>query len=97
MIVRIMGEGQWRVSDELGAKLNDFDDQAIAALGEDDEERLDAILEQMASLVRAEGSPLPIDDLSPSDAIIPPTDLTLEETRELFEGEGLIPDLPAVE
>jgi hypothetical protein len=97
VIVRIMGEGQWRVSDDLGAKLNDLDDRAIAALGEDDEERLDAVLEEMASLVRAEGSPLPVDDLSTSDAIIPPPDLTLEETRELFEGEGLIPDLPGVE
>ena len=97
MIVLIMGEGQWRVSEEVSARLNDLDDPAIAALGEDDEQRLDAVLEEMASLVRAEGTPLPIEDLSPSEAVIPPSDLTLEETRELFEGEGLIPDLPAVE
>ena len=97
MIVRIMGEGQWRVSDDLGERLNDLDDQAIAALGEDDEERLDRTLEEMATLVRREGTRLAAEDLSPSDAIIPPTDLTLEETRELFEGEGLIPDLPGVE
>jgi hypothetical protein len=97
VIVRIMGEGQWRVPDELGERLNEMDDHAIAALGEDDEERLDGILEEMAQLVRAEGTQLPAEDLSPSDAIIPPTDLTLEETRQLFEGEGLIPDLPGVD
>jgi hypothetical protein len=34
-------------------------------------------------------------DLSPSDGIVPPEDLTLEEAREFFSGEGLIPDLPA--
>jgi hypothetical protein len=35
------------------------------------------------------------DELSASDLIIPPSDLTLEETRRLFSDEGLIPDLPA--
>jgi len=27
---------------------------------------------------------------------VPPDDLSLDEARELFEGEGLIPDLPGV-
>jgi hypothetical protein len=34
------------------------------------------------------------DDLSASDVIIPPSDLTLEETRKLFSDDGLVPDLP---
>ena len=97
MIVRVMGEGQWRVSDDLQQRLNELDEQALRALEAGDEERLDGILEQMASLVRTEGEELPLEDLSPSDAVSPPTDLTIEETRELFEGEGLIPDLPGVE
>jgi hypothetical protein len=25
---------------------------------------------------------------------VPPDDLTLDEARQLFDGEGLIPDLP---
>ncbi len=95
MIVRVMGEGQWRVSDDLQQRLNELDEQALAALEAGDEERLDGILEQMASLVRTEGEELPPEDLSPSDAIIPPTDLTIEETRELFSEQGLIPELPA--
>jgi len=37
---------------------------------------------------------LPDENLSPSEAIIPPEDLTLDEAREFFEGDGLIPDLP---
>jgi hypothetical protein len=49
----------------------------------------------MTEAVRTNGARLPDDDLSPSDGIIPPEDLTLEEARELFEGEGLIPDLPS--
>lgn len=97
MIVRVMGEGQWRVDDSLQERLNGLDDQALAALRAENEEELDRLLEEMAQIVRDEGERLPDEELTPSDAIIPPSDLTLEETRELFEGEGLIPDLPGSE
>ena len=94
MIVRLMGEGQYRVDDALRDRLNALDESAIGALEREDEVELDQTLEQMWELVRSQGEQLPEDDLSPSDALIPPADLTLAETRELFEGEGLIPDLP---
>ena len=94
MIVRLMGEGQWRIDDGLRERLNELDDKALEALGRDDEAELDGYLEQMAQLVRDEGEALAPEDLTPSDFIIPPSDLTLEETRELFEDGGLIPDLP---
>jgi hypothetical protein len=89
-----MGEGQYRVDDSLQERLNELDDQAMAALEASDETELDKRLEEMFALVRAEGERLPDDDLSASDVIIPPSDLTLEETRELVSHEGLIPDLP---
>ena len=38
---------------------------------------------------------LPDDEIATSDVIVPPSNLTLEETRELFSEHGLIPDLPA--
>jgi hypothetical protein len=94
VIVRLMGEGQYRVDDSLRERLNELDDQAMAALEASNEVELDQKLEQMFALVRAEGEPLPDDDLSASDVIIPPADLTLEETRELVSHDGLIPDLP---
>jgi chromosome condensin MukBEF complex kleisin-like MukF subunit len=95
VIVRVMGEGQYEVADELGGRLNELDEQALAALEREDEAGLDATLEQMAALVRQEGTPLAADDLRVSDVVIPPTDLTLEETRQLVSEHGLIPDLPA--
>ena len=95
MIVRLMGEGQYRVSDELRERLEALDNEAMAALNDEDEGELDAKLDEMSELVRKEGERLPDEDLSASDAVIPPSDLTLEETRQLFSEEGLIPDLPA--
>ncbi|HEY7198047.1 MAG TPA: hypothetical protein VH306_12745 [Gaiellaceae bacterium] len=95
MIVRLMGEGQFEVDDDCAGRLNELDDKALAALEAGDEAELDRLLDEMAALVRSEGTPLRDDDLSPSDAIVPPSDLTLEETRALMSDEGLIPDLPA--
>jgi len=94
MIVRLMGEGQYRVDDSLQGKLNELDDEVGAALEANDETELDKRLDTMFELVKAEGERLPDDDLSTSDAVIPPSDLTLEETRQLLSEEGFIPDLP---
>ena len=95
MIVRLLGGGgQYEVTEEVVSKLNALDDQAMQALDRSDEEELDGLLAQMAELVEAEGRRLPDDDLSASDLVIPPPDLSLEETRALFSEQGLIPDLP---
>ena len=88
MIVRILGGGgQFEVSDEVVSKLNELDDRAIAALDRSDEEELDGVLAQMAELVEAKGRRLPDDDLSASDLVIPPPDLSLEETRAFMVRE----------
>jgi hypothetical protein len=95
MIVRLMGEGQYRVDDDVREQLNQLDDQALAALEQDDEPALDGMLDEMWQVVRDRGERLADEDLSPSDLVIPPSDLTLEETRKLFSEEGLVPDLPS--
>jgi chromosome condensin MukBEF complex kleisin-like MukF subunit len=95
MIVRVMGEGQWRVDGDLQQRLNELDDEVARALEAGDEETMRAKLRELAELVKANGEKLPDEELSASDAIVPPDDLSLDEARELLSGEGLIPDLPA--
>jgi hypothetical protein len=94
MIVRLMGEGQYRVADSLLARLNELDAEVERAVESSDERALWSGLQALADAVREGGEKLADDDLSPSDAIIPPEDLSLEEAQELLSGEGLIPDLP---
>jgi hypothetical protein len=94
MIVRLMGEGQYRIGDELRERLNELDDAAGAAIEASDEVELDKRLDQMWKLVQGSGERLPDDELTASEAVIPPSDLTLEETRRLMEHEGFIPDIP---
>jgi hypothetical protein len=95
VIVRLMGEGQYRVDDSLLDRLNELDDKAMAAAEADDEPTLDQALDEMFQLVKSEGEPLADDEIATSDALIPPSDLTLEETKQLLSHEGFIPDLPA--
>jgi hypothetical protein len=95
VIVRLMTEGRFEVDDEVAKGLNDIDEQAGAALERGDEEQLAELLRRMAEAVRTNGIRVPDEDTSASDAIVPPDDLSLDEARRLFEGDGLIPDLPA--
>jgi len=95
VIARLLGgDGQYRVDDEVVTALNELDDQAAQAVEAGDEENVHRLLGLMAKTVRERGERLADDDLSASDLIVPPDDLSLEEARELFTGEGLIPDLP---
>ena len=94
MIVRLMGEGQWRVDDTLRHRLNELDEEVSRAIEAGDERALWQGLQALADAVRDGGERLPDEELTPSDAIIPPEDLSLEEAQELLAGEGLIPDLP---
>jgi hypothetical protein len=94
VIVRLLGEGQFRVDDSLRARLNELDGEVTSAVEDGDEARLWRGLQALADAVREGGDPLSDDELAPSDAIIPPEDLSLEEARELLSNEGFIPDLP---
>jgi hypothetical protein len=92
MIVRISGEGQYEVPDDQRDRLNDLDNQAVAAAQDGDEAKFKELWDQILSLVTNECRPLADDELVESDVILPPRDVTLEEAAEEFTGEGLIPD-----
>ncbi len=92
MIVRISGEGQFELPDTDAERLNDLDNRAVAAAEAGDEAGFDELWGQMLELVEADGSAIPDDELVESDVILPPRDVSFEEARAEFTGEGLIPD-----
>ena len=91
MIVRISTEGQYELDDDV-ARLNELDNAAVAACEAGDEDRFRDVYTQLLDYVRSRGRPLGEDHLGGSDVILPPPDVSLEEAREGFSGEGLIPD-----
>jgi hypothetical protein len=92
MIVRIATEAQYEFPDEHGEQLNELDNEAVAAVEADDEDRFHEVFEQMLELVRREGRPVDDDELEGSDVILPPPDTTFVEAAAEFTGDGLIPD-----
>ena len=91
MIVRISGEGQWRLDDDARERVNELDNAAVASVDAADEPGFHASFDELLALVRAAGTALEDDDLHPSDVILPPADLTFAEAGAEFTGEGLIP------
>jgi hypothetical protein len=92
VIVRISNEGQYRLDDGHHHHLDELDDAVVAAVESGDEDGYHARFEELLHFVRTEGEPLDVDDLEPSEFILPPADLTFAEAGAEFSGEGLIPD-----
>jgi hypothetical protein len=92
MIVRVAGEGQFRIPDEDQEKLNELDNAAVAAVDAGDEAQFQELWGQILALVEGDGNALADDELVESHIILPPRDITIEEARSEFTGEGLIPD-----
>ncbi len=92
MIVRIATEDQYRLPDEDAQRLNELDNEVVAAVDADDEDRFHALFEEMLALVRSDGRKLGDDELQESDVILPPPDTSFVEAAQEFTGDGLIPD-----
>ena len=92
MIVRISGEGQFRLPDNDAERLNELDNEAVAAVEAGDEDRFQSLFDEMLSLVESDGEALGDDELLESDVILPPRDVSFDEAAGEFTGEGLIPD-----
>ncbi len=91
MIVRVSGEGQYRL-DQTNGQLHDLDNAVLAAVEAGDEAGYRAAYDALLAFVRSSGEPVGDDELLGSDLILPPPDLSLEEAAVEFHGEGLIPD-----
>ena len=91
MILRILGEGQLKMSDEAVAQLNDLDEVLIETVEKGDEGQFQTALANLVNKVRELGQPLADDYIGPSELILPGSDATLEEVKELLSDEGLIP------
>ncbi|MGY4993666.1 PspA-associated protein PspAA [Streptomyces sp. 900105245] len=91
MIVRIMGEGQVRLDDSHFPELNKLDDELLAEVESGDGDGFRRTLTTLLDAVHRLGTPLPDDALEPSELILPSSDATLEEVRELLGDDGLIP------
>jgi hypothetical protein len=64
----------------------------VSAVAPGDETGFHELWTQMLELVHADGKLVGDDELVESDVILPPPDISFDEARGEFTGEGLIPD-----
>ena len=94
MIVRILNEGQFELSDADMRALSALDDAVEAAVSMADQQQLAEALHSLLEQVRSTGKPVPDDELLDSDLILPAADATVQEVQDLLSGsdEGLVPN-----
>lgn len=89
MIVRILGEGQFRVSDDAATQLNQMDADLEAVVERGDDAALAATLNSLLAHVRDHGVEVPPDSLEPSELILPHEGSSMDEVRKLLSDDGI--------
>ena len=99
MIIRISGQGQFKVNSDILDKINEIDNSIVTliennSLGSSDrnvaQKELESKLTEMKNLVTSRGQSLDDKEIVESDIIVPDSDLSLEEASKIFKGEGII-------
>jgi hypothetical protein len=91
VIVRIATEGQYEVDEADVEELNELDSRAVGACEMNDEQQFRHAFDALLEFVRSKGHAVEEDHLGGSDVILPPPDVSLEEAKAEFQGEGLLP------
>ena len=89
MIIRILGQGQFDVKSTLFDDLNKIDNTIVGCVQNGDDVEYKRGLAELIGLILTEGTKLPDTELVESAVIIPPADMTLEEARQVFRGDGI--------
>ncbi len=94
-IVRIMGQGQFTVDGKTLKKLNDIDNAIVELVSKERSDDLEFKnkLTELNNMVVKNGKALDPREIIKSDIILPSADLSIDEAKRLFRGEGVIPEI----
>jgi archaellum component FlaC len=97
-VVRILGHGQFSIDNSVLNELNEIDNGIVNLL--ENTENSDSIepefqskLNLLETIVKQKGAAVDSKEIVTSDIILPGKDITLEEARKVFKGEGIIKDI----
>jgi hypothetical protein len=94
-IVRIMGQGQYKVNEETVKNINDIDNTIVQILqnaDRSDDQEFKTKIAHLVQIITSKGQRLDDKEIVESDIIIPDSDISIDEAKKVFEGEGIIPD-----
>ena len=90
-----MGQGQFTVDSKIHRKLNDLDNSIVELVSQErsDDGEFRRKLAELSEMVVRNSKPLDPKAIIQSDIILPSTDLSIDEAKRLFKGEGVIPEI----
>jgi hypothetical protein len=91
-IVRVMGQGQYRVGNRAAKKISSIDNELIKIieLRKEGEKRYSRMLLDVLGLIKKEGVPLEHNEIIQSDIIVPGADISIEEAKNFFTDQHLL-------
>jgi hypothetical protein len=95
VIVRISGTGQYDVPDDLVPRLHELDGVITQSLHAGDEKGFHGHLHELVRVVKEKGTELGDETMVPSQIIIPPEDVTLDEAHGFFHNEDYLEPVQA--
>jgi hypothetical protein len=90
-----MGHGQFTVDGKTLKKLNEIDNAIVKLVSNERSDDLEfkKRLTELNNMVVKNGKPLNPREIIKSDIILPSADLSIDEAKRLFIGEGVIPEI----
>jgi hypothetical protein len=94
-IVRIMGQGQFRINGDTIKRINEIDDAIVQILQNESkaDEEFRTKVTEIVQTITLEGQKLDDKELIESDIIVPDIDISIDQAKRVFQGEGIIPEL----
>jgi hypothetical protein len=103
IIVRVSGQGQFKVNREILDRINDIDNSIVNLLENTDtdvdvnsikvkQKALNEKVNEIINLIRTNGMPLDDKEIIQSQIMIPNPDISVDEAKKIFRGEGIVDD-----
>jgi hypothetical protein len=104
IIVRLSGQGQFKIHRDLLNKVNDIDNSIVDLFEGIDsnvsfndakakQKELKEKVMQIIHLIKENGKPIDNKEIIQSDLIIPSADISFDEAKKIFRGEGIIDNI----
>jgi hypothetical protein len=103
IIVRVSGQGQFKVNREILNRINGIDNSIVNLLENTDtdvdvnsikvkQKELNEKVNEIINLIRTNGMPLDDKEIIQSQIMIPNPDISVDEAKKIFRGEGIVDD-----
>ncbi len=97
-IIRILGHGQFVIDNDTMQEVNIIDNVIVKLLENEQNDDLikdefEKQIKRLNAIVKEKGNIIGSTEIVQSDVVIPDKDITIDQARRLFKGEGIIKDI----